>query len=154
MAHVVVATTIDAPVDVVFDVVHDYQIRTSWDTLLVSARMANDEAPGVGAIAICASHWYLGALTFQTRYVTFTRPTVAAVTLEKPYFIFSTWSASIRHRPHGDSPQSASDVTYTLTLRCRPRWLAWALEPIAATAFRIETRRRLGALKRYVERQR
>ncbi len=149
MVHSVVSIEVNAPTAEVFDVVHDYRIRTSWDTLLRSARMQADAAPAAGEVAICAAHWYLGGLVFRTRYVTFTRPTVAAVTLVKPYFVFGNWTASIRHHEIGDG--NSSEVVYTLTLRCRPRWLGRALDPIVMKAFEIETRRRLRALKRYLE---
>lgn len=153
MAHTVVAITINAPAEQVFDVIHDYAIRTEWDTLLRSAEMRAGEQPQVGAVAICKARWLLGGLVFATRYVSFTRPVVAAVTLEEPYFVFENWSASIRHREVADADGQASVVTYTLTLKCRPGWLARPLEAVANRLFAIETRRRLRALKRYVELQ-
>ena len=149
MAHSVSSITIDAPGEKVFGVVHDYAVRTSWDTLLRSARMEDGEDPGPGTVAVCGTHWYFGGLVFRTRYVTFNRPVVAAVTLVAPYFVFANWSASIRHRSLGDG--SSSEVVYTLTLRCRPRWAARVLSQFAMKAFEIETRRRLRALKRYLE---
>ena len=156
MAHAVIAITIDATAEQVFDVVHDYEIRTDWDTLLRSARMEGNRVPEQGAVAVCAARWYLGGLVFRTRYVTFNRPVVAAVTLVKPYFIFENWSASIRHREvpgRGTDPADGaeSEVVYTLNLRCRPTWFARPLEAVAMKAFELETRRRLRALKRYIE---
>lgn len=151
MAHCVVSITINAPAEQVFDVVHDYDIRTSWDTLLRSAHMQDGQVPARGAVAICAARWYLGGLVFKTRYVTFNRPVVAAVTLVKPYFIFDNWSASIRHRDVESGDVPVSEVTYTLNLRCRPRWLARPFEAVSRRLFALETRRRLRALKRYVE---
>ena len=155
MAHAVIAITIDATAEQVFDVVHDYEIRTDWDTLLRSARMEGNRVPEQGAGAVCAARWYLGGLVFRTRYVTFNRPVVAAVTLVKPYFIFENWSASIRHREVAargtNSADGASEVIYTLNLRCRPTRFARPLEVVAMKAFELETRRRLRALKRYIE---
>lgn len=156
MAHAVIAITIDATAEQVFDVVHDYEIRTDWDTLLRSARMEGNRVPEQGAVAICAARWYLGGLVFRTRYVTLNRPVVAAVTLVKPYFIFENWSASIRHREvpgRGTDPADGaeSEVVYTLNLQCRPTWFARPLEAVAMKAFELETRRRLRALKRYIE---
>lgn len=153
MAHTVVEITIDAPAEQVFEVIHDYAIRTEWDTLLRSASMQAGEEPGTDAVAICKARWYLGGLTFATRYVSYRPPVVAAVTLVKPYFVFENWSASIRHRSVDSVTGDASVVTYTLTLKCRPGWLARPLEAVANRLFAIETRRRLRALKRYIERQ-
>lgn len=152
-AHSVVREVIDRPSSVVFDVVHDYHRRLEWDTLLRRAFTVDDAAPGADVIAVCAAKWRLGGLEFATRYVTFDRPRTAAVTLVRPYFVFSMWSASIRHK---DLPASAgklvrSELTYTLSFRCRPGWLARPLEVVAGWAFEIETRRRLAALRKYVE---
>lgn len=151
MQRKVVAITVDAPAQRVFDVVHDYNVRTQWDTLLRSAAMAGGHDPAKDAVAVCSAHWYLGGLTFRTRYVTFNRPSLAAVTLVKPYFIFQKWSASIRHRDVEGSGGSASEVVYTLNLQCRPAWLAKPLEAVAGRLFALETQRRLVALKSYVE---
>ena len=118
--------------------------------------MEGRRVPEQGAVAICAARWYLGGLVFRTRYVTFNRPVVAAVTLVKPYFIFENWSASIRHREvaglgANSAGDGASEVIYTLNLRCRPTRFARPLEVVAMKAFELETRRRLRALKRYIE---
>lgn len=155
-AHAVVEVTIARSSDTVFDVIHDYHRRLAWDTLLRRAETVADEAPSRDVVAVCAAKWHLGGLVFATRYVTFDRPRVAAVTLVRPYFVFSMWSASIRHKDLPADPGSGglygrSRVVYTMSFRCRPRWLAPVLEPVAVAAFRAETRRRLAALKRYVE---
>lgn len=146
--HVVVSLTIAAPAAEVFDTVHDYHVRLQWDTLLRGAYTVDDRSPGKGVVAICSAKWHLGGFVFATRYVTFRRPTLAAVTLTKPYFIFENWSASIRH---SDVAEQRSEVVYTLSMRCRPALLARPLEAVAGALFRIETQRRLRALKRYLE---
>lgn len=153
-AHAKVEVTIERPSAVVFDVIHDYSRRLDWDTLLRRAETVGDEPPGRNVVAVCAARWRLGGLVFATRYVSFHRPRVAAVTLVEPYLVFAMWSASIRHRDLPDAGSSQiqrSLVTYTMSFRCRPRWLAPILEPIALRAFRLETSRRLTALKRYLE---
>jgi hypothetical protein len=88
----------------------------------------------------------LGGYSFRTRYVTFSRPNVAAIRLEgKPPF-FASWAASIRHQPLTPDAPDRSIATYTMTFTCRPAWAAKAIEPVARWAFRPETRRRLAAL--------
>ena len=65
MAHAVIAITIDATAEQVFDVVHDYEIRTDWDTLLRSARMEGRRVPergrsqSVSRVGTSAA-WYFG----------------------------------------------------------------------------------------------
>lgn len=152
-AHSVQSVIIDRPSPAVFDLVHDYGQRLRWDSMLRQAFMVDDEAPGKGAVAVCAAHWRLGGLVFATRYVTFARPRLAAVTLVRPYLIFSMWSASIRHRdlPHSPDGAQRSELIYTQTLRCRPGWLSRPLEVVAIRMFRRETARRLTALKAFLE---
>ncbi|MBP7971710.1 MAG: SRPBCC family protein [Candidatus Nanopelagicales bacterium] len=152
-AHLVESITIAKPALTVFDTVHDYRIRTQWDTLLRRAYTVGGARPARDVVTTCVAHWYLGGLAFTTRYVTFNRPNLAAVTLVTPYFIFQNWSASIRHRdrPIAGSAAPSSELVYTLTLRCRPAALARPLEFVAIRLFRTETRRRLRALKRYLE---
>lgn len=60
---------------------------------------------------------------------------------------FSRWSASIRHRPLSDG---RSEATYTMTFTCRPAFARRLIEPVALTAFRLETRRRLRALAAFL----
>ena len=126
----------------VFDLIHDYDRRLEWDTMLRSARLEAD-APGVGTVAVCTARRILGGYSFRTRYVTFNRPAVAAIKLESSPPFFAMWDASIRYEP---SENGASKATYTMTFRCKPAWAAWALEPVAKALFRRETRRRLAAL--------
>lgn len=150
-AHSVISEQISTDCATAFDTIHDYQNRLSWDTLLRSAHTVDDVPAAKGVVSVCTAKWRLGGLSFATRYVTFSRPRLAAVTLVKPYFIFDGWSASIRHRELDEAPEPRSEVVYTLTFTCRPRWLAPVLEPVANKAFRIETARRLRSLKHHLE---
>jgi len=142
-AHAVVRQVVPADAATTFDLLHDYGRRLAWDTLLRRAVTVDDASPDVGVEAVCSARWYLGGLSFRTRYVTFRRPELAAVVLVDRPPLFDEWAASIRHRPLDDG---RSEVVYTLTFRCRPASLAWLLEPVALAAFRLETRRRLRAL--------
>lgn len=142
-AHGVVRQVVPAEATTTFDLVHDYSRRLEWDTLLRSAYTVDDAEPDVGVEAVCTARRHLGGFSFRTRYVTFRRPELAAVTLiGRPPF-FDKWAASIRHRP---LPDGRSELVYTLTFTCRPARLAWLVEPVALAAFRWETRRRLRAL--------
>ena len=135
---------IAASADAVFDLVHDYDRRLSWDTLLRDARVEDGRAPGVGAVAACTGRWFVGGMCFRTRYVSFRRGEVAAVKLVGGVSLFEDWAASIRHQPIGPT---RSRVVYTLSFTVRPRVLAWLLGPALSCVFGIETRRRLRALR-------
>ncbi len=145
--HIVVSQTIPASRERVFDLLHDYRRRLQWDTLLRAAYTVGDEPPGKGMVAVCTARRMLGGYSFRTRYVTFSRPELAAIKLESDPPSFAAWAASVRHTA---LPDGRSTATYTMTFRCKPRWVAWFLEPLARAAFRRETSRRLAALAKAV----
>ena len=132
-----------------FDLVHDYSRRLEWDTLLRAAFVEGGGAANKGSVAICSGRWFVGGLTMRTVYVSFQRGSVAAVKMVNRTPLFARWAASIRHEPLG---ARRSRVIYTYSFRARPAWLAPVLEPVLARLFRIETRRRLRALRETFER--
>lgn len=151
MAHGKVTETIPARSGEVFALIHDYDRRLEWDTLLRSAYLddGNTEAAR-GATAVCTGKWYLGGIALKTVYVTFDPPKLAAVKmLNKPPF-FGSWAASLRHEDIGEG---RSRVTYTFTFTAKPRSLRFVLEPLMNVVFELETRKRLRALKRHFERR-
>ena len=148
-AHAVVHQVVPAGVQETFDLVHDYSRRLAWDTLLRRAYTIDGARPARDVVAVCTARRRLGGLSFRTRYVTFTRPVLAAVVLVEAPFPFASWAASIRHRPLDGG---RSEVVYTLTFTCRPALLARVIEPVALAAFRWETARRLRALAAYLDR--
>ncbi|MFO0636090.1 MAG: hypothetical protein U0168_24905 [Nannocystaceae bacterium] len=92
------AETMPADCDAVFELVHDYDRRLSWDTLLRRAYVQGGVARR-GAIAVCSGRWAVGGLTMRTRYVSFRPGVVAAVELVGRTPLFERWAASIRHTP-------------------------------------------------------
>jgi len=146
-AHTVVRQEMPVGIEETFDLLHDYPARLTWDTLLRRAETVDGVPPGKGVEAVCRARWSLGGLSFRTRYLTFDRPTLAAVTLVNRPPLFATWVASIRHRPLDGG---RSEVVYTLSFRCRPAVVARVIEPVALAAFRWETTRRLRALSAHL----
>ncbi len=146
-AHTVVRQEMPVGIEETFDLLHDYPARLTWDTLLRRAETVDGVPPGKGVEAVCRARWSLGGLSFRTRYLTFDRPTLAAVTLVNRPPLFATWVASIRHRPLDGG---RSEVVYTLSFRCRPAVVARVIEPVALAAFRWETARRLRALSAHL----
>ena len=143
--HGEVTEEIDAPATAVFDLVHDYAKRLTWDTLLSAAYLTDGATvAGAGVTSVCVGRRSLGGLALKTRYVTFDRGKVAAVKLINSPPFFGTWAASIRHV---DFPNGRSRITYNWSFTARPTWLAWLFEPIMGRVFRWETRKRLRALR-------
>lgn len=142
-----ISEVLPASCEVAFDAVHDYRRRLEWDTLLRDAYVVGDGLACEGAVAVCTGKWSVGGLRIETVYVSFQRAVVAAVKMTNRPPFFDAWAASIRHE---SIDAGSSRVTYTVTFTARPRWLAFALEPILGLVFRWETRRRLRSLRRYL----
>lgn len=131
----------------VFDLLHDYDRRLAWDTLLRAAYLTDGHVrAGKGVTSVCVGRRALGGLALATRYVSFDRPRVAAVEMINAPPLFGRWAASIRHV---DTGPGQSRVTYTWSFASKPRLLRWLLEPIMSAVFRWETRKRLRALRAY-----
>ncbi|MEX2176706.1 MAG: SRPBCC family protein [Pirellulaceae bacterium] len=148
MPHGSVSEIIPAASSQVFDLLHDYERRLAWDTLLSAAYLTDGASQAaLGATSVCVGRRALGGIAFKTVYVAFDRPRLAAVKMVNRPPFFSTWAATIRHEDLGPGE---SRLTYTWTFTARPRVLAWLLEPIMQRAFTWETRKRLRALRSYL----
>jgi hypothetical protein len=149
MPHGSVSTIIPAPAKDVFELLHDYDRRLEWDTLLQSASLLNGATKAaLGVASACKGRRVLGGIELITEYVSFRPPQVAAVRmLNRPPF-FETFAATIRHEPLSIG---SSKVEYLYNFTARPCWLRPALHPTMNTLFRIETHKRLQALRRYFE---
>ncbi len=147
MAHGEVSEMIPASCEVVFDLVHDYGRRLEWDTLLQAAYLADGHtAVGVGTTTVCVGRRSLGGIALKTVYVSWQRPSVAAVKMvNKPPF-FQSWAASIRHEAIAPD---ASRITYKFHFTSRPRFLRFVVEPVMQQIFLWETRKRLQALQKF-----
>ncbi|MBL8683998.1 MAG: SRPBCC family protein [Myxococcales bacterium] len=149
----VVRESIAAPCEVVFDLVHDYERRLEWDTLLSRADLEGGATRAArGVVATCVGRGWLAPFALSTVYVSFERGKVAAVKLVNRVPFFATWAASIRHAPTEDN--EGSTITYTVHFTARPRWLRWIIEPIMGAFFRWETRKRLAALRAFLAKSR
>ena len=133
-----------APPDVVFALTQDYARRLAWDPFLTRAELLGGAvAPAVGVRAWCVSK---GGLGMETEYVTFTPPRLAAVKMTKGPWPLASFGGAWEFVPDG----SGTRVLFRYQLRTRPRWLAWAVEPMARAWFSRETRLRVAALERAI----
>lgn len=150
MAHGEISELLPAPSTVVFDLLHDYQRRLEWDTLLRAAYLdGNYTVAGKGVTSVCVGRRALGGIALRTVYVTFQRPTVAAVKMVNAPAFFGTWAASIHHE---DLSAHESRITYKFHFRAKPRLCGFILEPVMKAIFLWETRKRLRALRQYLMR--
>lgn len=131
----------------VFSLIHDYEKRLEWDTLLQKAYLEPEffEAEK-GAVSVCQGRNILGGFALRTIYVSFEKGKVAAVKmLNQPPF-FESFAASIRHF---DIDENNSEVVYEFNFTAKPKFLRWFLHPIMMRIFGWETRKRLNALNDY-----
>jgi len=143
-----VSETIHRPREKVFDLLHDYNRRLEWDTLLRKACLLEGATQaGVGVQSLCAGKWTTCGIPMITEYVSFQRGEVVAVKLINHPPFFKTFAATIRHTP---VDASSSQITYIYNFNAKPAWLAWLLEPLMNRRLREETKKRLTALKAFL----
>jgi hypothetical protein len=141
---------IEASCAAVFALIHDYGRRLAWDTMLSDARLLGGAtSAGPGARSVCTGTWRTAFLALETEYVSFEPGRVAAVKLVNRPPFFQSFAASIRHEALGER---RSRTTYTYSFRARPAWLRPLIEPVIDQLLRRETRMRLEALRRFLER--
>jgi ribosome-associated toxin RatA of RatAB toxin-antitoxin module len=130
-----------------FALTQDYARRLAWDPFLREARLLGGTgaaAPGVRAWCVA---WY--GLGMETEYVTVSPPRAAAVRMTRGPWLLESFAGSWRFEPAGPG---RTRVAFRYRLTARPRRLRWLLHPLLAAFFGHDTRRRLRALKRAVER--
>jgi hypothetical protein len=131
-----------------FDAFHDHRVRSQWDTLLSHASVEGGGShPYVGAITVNKGRGWKRLFAMRTRFVNYQPGQVAAAVLVEPMGCFQWWAASMRHR---DIDTASSELTYTFTLRVRPKWLGRVLDPLVNRLFELETRNRLAAMADYL----
>ena len=149
MPKAAVKEKISASANDVFDLLHDYQRRLKWDTLLAEAYLEPEfEEAKLGAVSVCRGRMFLGGFTLRTQYISFQRGKVAAVKLLNHPPFFETFAAGISHQ---DLTNGNSEITYTFNFTAKPRLLQFILHPIMNRIFIFETKKRLKALKNYFE---
>jgi len=145
MPHSEITELIPAPSTAVFDLLHDYTRRLEWDTLLQAAYLEDGATVAAkGVTSVCVGRKSLGGIALKTVYVTFERPTVAAVRMVNAPLFFESWAASIRH---DDVSPHESRLTYKFQFTTKPHFLRFILDPFMERIFVWETRKRLQALK-------
>jgi len=129
-----------------FELTQDYTRRLEWDPFLRWAELLGGaRRAGVGVRAWCVAHSGLG---METEYVSYRPPHVTAVKMTRGPRLIGSFAGSWRFEEVGPGQIR---VRFRYHLRARPTWLAWLLTPILTRVFARDTRRRLAALKAFVE---
>jgi len=140
---------IAATAQTVFDLIHDYEIRLKWDTMLSEARLLDGATKATSdARSRCVGNWKCLWLPIEATYVTFENGKVAAVKMTNRPLFFERFAATIRH---DDLENGRSRVTYIYSFASKPRWLSLFQEPIMKLCLTREVKHRLRALKAFAE---
>lgn len=136
---------VGASCEEVFDLIHDYDRRLTWDSMLSQARILGGAAvAGVGVRTLCVGTWRSGFLAMETEYIQFLRGRVSAVKLTNHPPLFKSFAATIQHEPTGPG---SSRVTYIYSFRASPG----LLEPLMDALIAREVRSRLRSLRDHLE---
>jgi polyketide cyclase/dehydrase/lipid transport protein len=147
MPHGTVIEIIPASAADVFRMLHDYDRRLEWDTLLQAAYLVDGATkPQLGVTSVCQGKVALGGVALMTKYIAFRPPEVAAVEMINRPAFFDTFAATIRHN---DLPDGTSRIEYKYNFTARPLWLRTVLHPVMNWMFWFETRKRLRALRKF-----
>jgi len=133
----------------VFELLHNYDIRLEWDSMLSEARLLDGaETAGIGVRSLCVGTWRGLFLGLETEYVSFSPGKVAAVTLTNQPPFLDHFAATIKHEPLDNG---RCRTTYIYFFRAKPHFLAPILEPLINVMLKREVRNRLHSLRRYFE---
>lgn len=132
--------------DAVFALTQDYARRLTWDPFLSRAELVGGAStPAVGVRSWCVSRTGVG---METEYVTFAPPRLAAVKMTRGPWVLASFGGAWEFAPEA----GGTTVTFRYQFKVRPRWLAWAIAPVARAWFSRETRARVAALRQAVAR--
>ena len=143
--------TIEVPVtaQTAFDLVHNYEVRLTWDSMLSEARLLNGATePAQGVSSRCVGNWKCLWLPIEAEYVTYKPGEVAAVKMTNRPLFFKQFAATIRH---DDLGEGRSRVTYIYNFNSKPSWAAWLFEPVMHFCLKREVNHRLQALQQAFE---
>lgn len=150
MPHGSITAHLPAPSADAFALLHDYDRRLKWDTLLRAAYLTDGwSSAQLHATSVCQGRLILGGLALKTEYISFSPPHLAAVKMINRPLFFDTFAATIRHTDESDG---TSRIEYIYSFTARPHWLRWILHPIITRLFHHETAKRLSALGAYLRR--
>ena len=146
MPAAVVKMYIPAKSAIVFKLLHDYDRRLEWDTLLRYASLTRGNTKAQkGATSLCVGKSMFGIIRLETEYITVKPDSLAAVKMINDPPFFSCFAASIRHKDQNNG----SIATYNFQFHAKPSILKYILEPIMLMYLKHETKKRLNALAHY-----
>jgi len=131
-----------------FEAFYNHELRLRWDTLLrVNYVEGGGSHPYVGAITVNKGRGWKTGLAMRTRFLVYDPPRMASAEMLEPTGPFEQWAASMRFRDR----EGGCELTYTYSIKLRPAWIGTVFDRVAGALFARETRKRFGAMARYLE---
>lgn len=137
---------IAAPVAPLFDLAQDYGLRLTWDPFLKEMKFRD----GASEAAVGVRVWVRAhnGLTMEVEYITLRRPEQVAMKMVAGPRMFTQFSGAWLFK---SVEPGLTRVTFRYNFACRPRALAWAVEPVVSRVLRRDMQARLVGLKRHAE---
>lgn len=129
-----------------FDLTQDYSKRLEWDCYLSEAYLLNDaKQADVGVDAFCKNK---SGSIMVSRYISFNRPTVAAVAMTKGPYLLSRFSGAWNVKKTGED---SSLLVFTYRFELKGGLFGKLFLPVASYLFARDMKKRLTAIKEFVE---
>lgn len=140
------ALDIAAPAAPLFDLAQDYGLRLVWDPFLRDMQFRG----GATEAAVGVRVWVRArnGLAMEVEYITLRRPEQVAMKMVAGPRMFAQFSGAWLFK---EQAPGRTRVTFRYNFACRPRALAWALEPVVARVLRRDMQARLVGLQRHAE---
>jgi ribosome-associated toxin RatA of RatAB toxin-antitoxin module len=123
-----------------------YTRRLEWDAYLLEAHLlGNASEAAVGVDSFCKS---TSGTVMISRYISYSPPVVAAVSMVQGPRILGSFSGSWRFK---SLENGSTQVKFIYNFKTRPAWLRWLIEPAVAYFYRQDMERRLAAFKSWAE---
>lgn len=133
--------------EVLFRITQDYSRRLEWDPFLSAATLLGGASKAdLGVKARCVAK---RGLAMETIYVSFNPPRTTAVRMTSGPWILKDFAGTWRFE---ELSAGHTRVVFTYSLQTRLSWAAWLVTPLLASLFASQMRKRLAALKMFVER--
>lgn len=139
-------TLINAPLEAVFDLAQDIDLRLRWDPFLKEARYLN----GAASIKTGTRVWFRNSVGLQMTVEFFgvTRPAVVGMKMVRGPKVFSQFLANWQFRA---IDAENTEVTCKYVFESRWRIIGWLIDPVIISLVRRDNRKRLAGLKKGAE---
>ena len=130
----------------IFDLTQNYSKRLEWDPYLAEAYLLDGaKDANIGVKSLCKNH---SGSTMVSKYISFNRPNVAAVTMTEGPWILKRFSGAWNVKY---VKENSSILIFTYNFELKGGIMGKLLLPLAAAKFSKDMRARLISIKSFIE---